>query len=167
MFAVLQCLDSAPPTPLPPSQHNGGHALLTLHVAPTVLCIPALPLPFPCPSEPVAAHKGGKTNALLLMVQGGNTYGCSNIKSPVGTMHLCVCVCVCVPMYQFQSCSNYEVQHSYFPSTLQNHQFNVRVGPAEAPSTLIHSFPPLLQCASPIRSAFPGRLAVALRWHQR
>ena len=38
---------------------------------------------------------------------------------------MCVCVWVCVPRYQFQSCSNCEVQHSYSPTTTANHQFCV------------------------------------------
>ena len=59
---------------------------------------------------------------------------------------VCVCEggwvggCARAPRYQFQSCSNCEVQQAYIPISLQNHQFVVQVGPAERPSTLIHSF---------------------------
>ena len=31
----------------------------------------------------------------------------------------------CVPRYEFQLCSNCEVQHSYLPTTTANHVFNV------------------------------------------
>ena len=84
---------------------------------------------------------------------------CTRILSEVQSILGAQCVCA---KGQFPSCSNCEVQHSYIPTKLQNHQSNVHVGPAEAPSTLIHSFLSLSQCSVSIRSALPGVQTVAL-----
>ena len=73
---------------------------------------------------------------------------------------VCVCVCLCAKG-SFPSCSNREVQHSYFPTMLQNHQSNVHVGPAEAPSTLIHSFLTMSERFESIHVALPGVQKVA------
>ena len=84
-------------------------------------------------------------------------------RAPSGRLRRqCVCVCVRVcAKGSFPSCSNCEVQHSYFPTMLQNHQSNVHVGPTEAPSTLIHSFLTLLQHSESICVALPGVQKVA------
>ena len=41
---------------------------------------------------------------------------------------------LCVPRYQFHSCSNCEVHHSYFPTTTANHEYNVRLCRGAAPT---------------------------------
>ena len=44
-----------------------------------------------------------------------------------------------IPRLPFESCSNCEVQQSYSPIMLPNHEFHVRVGLARAPSIHTHT----------------------------
>ena len=59
---------------------------------------------------------------------------------------ICACVrarvraCVRVPRCQFQSYSNRKVQHSYIPTELQQHQFEIHVGPAVLKGTKERGF---------------------------